>query len=98
MKSSTLEPLVNKIVSILTIDNKVYVGNLVGFDQLTNVVLQNCVEKIYLKEFGKVETVQMESLVLRGDCIGMVGEASEVAFQESEGEEPGTKRLKISQY
>ncbi|EAK90660.1 hypothetical protein, partial [Cryptosporidium parvum Iowa II] len=96
MNSSTLEQFINKTVSVLTVDNKVYVGNLVGFDQLTNIVLQNCFEKIYNKDLNKVETVSMESLVLRGDCIGMVGEGYEDLTQNFEKDQQVYKRQKIS--
>ncbi|CUV07526.1 unnamed protein product [Cryptosporidium hominis] len=96
MNSSTLEQFINKTVSVLTVDNKVYVGNLVGFDQLTNIVLQNCSEKIYNKDLNKVETVSMESLVLRGDCIGMVGEGYEDLTQDFENDQQVYKRQKIS--
>ncbi|TRY50607.1 LSM domain containing protein [Cryptosporidium tyzzeri] len=96
MNSSTLEQFINKTVSVLTVDNKVYVGNLVGFDQLTNIVLQNCSEKIYNKDLNKVETVSMESLVLRGDCIGMVGEGYEDLTQNFENDQQVYKRQKIS--
>ncbi|KAK9171809.1 LSM domain protein [Cryptosporidium meleagridis] len=96
MNISTLEQFINKTVSVLTVDNKVYVGNLVGFDQLTNIVLQNCSEKIYNKDLNKVETVSMESLVLRGDCIGMVGEGHEDFTQDFESDQQVYKRQKIS--
>ncbi|KAH8582372.1 U6 snRNA-associated Sm LSm8 [Cryptosporidium sp. chipmunk genotype I] len=95
MNSSTLEQFINKTVSVLTVDNKVYVGNLVGFDQLTNIVLQNCSEKIYNKDLNRVEVVSMESLVLRGDCIGMVGEGHEDLTQNFESDQQKYKRQKI---
>ncbi|OII75191.1 U6 snRNA-associated SM-like protein [Cryptosporidium ubiquitum] len=96
MNSSTLEQFINKTVNVLTVDNKVYIGNLVGFDQLTNIVLQNCSEKIYNKDLNKVEIISMESLVLRGDCIGMVGEGSEDLIQNFENGQQRYKRQKIS--
>lgn len=96
MNSSALEQFINKTVSVLTVDNRVYVGNLVGFDQLTNLVLQNCSERIYNKDLNKVETICMESLVLRGDCVGTVGEGSEDFAQTCEGDQQRTKRQKIS--
>lgn len=96
MNSSALEQFINKTVSVLTVDNKVYVGDLVGFDQLTNLVLRNCSERIYNKDLNRVETVGMESLVLRGDCVGTVGEGFEDSPQTCESNQEKIKRQKTS--
>ncbi|KAH7650202.1 hypothetical protein FG379_003281 [Cryptosporidium bovis] len=75
MKPGTLDIYINKSVTVLTVDNKVYIGILVGFDQLTNIVLRNCIEREYNKELCKFDDINKEVIVLRGDCIGLVGES-----------------------
>ncbi|KAH8739977.1 hypothetical protein FG386_001090 [Cryptosporidium ryanae] len=76
MKLGTLDIYMNKLVTVLTVDNKVYIGVLVGFDQLTNIVLQNCIEREYNKELSKFDDINKEVIVLRGDCIELVGESN----------------------
>ena len=77
MKLNTLDMYINKSVRVLTVDNKVYIGILAGFDQLTNVVLKDCIERAYNEELRKFDDISKEVIVLRGDCIGLVGESEE---------------------
>lgn len=61
-----------KVVSIITCDGRNIVGTLKGLDQVTNVVLEDCHERVY----SKTEGVQQEVLglyIIRGQNVGIIG-------------------------
>jgi len=60
-------------VSILTCDGRSIVGTLRGVDQVTNVILDECHERVYSMEAG-VEQVVLGLYIIRGDNIAMIGE------------------------
>jgi small nuclear ribonucleoprotein (snRNP)-like protein len=66
---------VDRRVGVLTNDGRIIVGRLRGFDQVCNVVLDGCVERVFAAHAG-VETVPHGVYVLRGDnmCV-VVGRA-----------------------
>lgn len=43
-------------------------GLLKGYDQLTNLVLSESVERIFSQDAG-VETVELGLYIVRGDCV-----------------------------
>lgn len=55
--SSMIEGYVDKIVQVVTNDGRNLVGVLKGFDQKTNVILDECHERVYSSEAG-VEQVR----------------------------------------
>lgn len=57
-----------EVVSVLTNDGKRVVGTLKGFDQVTNLILENSHERIYCKDKG-VEVVPMGLFIIRGDNL-----------------------------
>lgn len=68
-----VEKLVDKTVNVITNDGRNFIGNLVSFDQKTNIILSNCVERIYV-ENKQIETEDMGVYFLRGDNICIIGE------------------------
>jgi len=68
-----LKEIVNKQVSILTCDGRSIVGQLRGVDQVTNVILDECHERVYSADAG-VEQVVLGLYIIRGDNIALIGE------------------------
>lgn len=73
---SLLVGFLEKRVSVITNDGRVIVGTLLGFDQVSNLVLNNCVERVFGAATG-VESVEHGLYMLRGDNIAAVGEVDE---------------------
>lgn len=71
--AQTLEELVGLTVSVITNDGRNIVGTMKGFDHKTNVILDECHERVYSREAG-VEVVELGLYIVRGDNIAVVGE------------------------
>eukprot|EP00695_Tsukubamonas_globosa_P001773 TRINITY_DN284_c0_g1_i1.p1 TRINITY_DN284_c0_g1~~TRINITY_DN284_c0_g1_i1.p1 ORF type:complete len:120 (-),score=50.91 TRINITY_DN284_c0_g1_i1:32-337(-) len=71
--SGLLEYFLEKKVSIVTNDGRHMIGNLRGFDQAVNVILDECFQRTYSKDSG-VEEVVMGLYIIRGDNIAVIGE------------------------
>ena len=74
--TSQMDAYVNKVVQIITNDGRVIVGVLKGFDQTTNVILEECHERVFSTDAG-VEQVVLGLYIVRGDNIAIVGEVDE---------------------
>ena len=74
--ASQMDAYVNKVVQIITNDGRVIVGVLKGFDQTTNVILEECHERVFSTDAG-VEQVVLGLYIVRGDNIAIVGEVDE---------------------
>ena len=70
--AAMLEGMVDKVVQVLTNDGRNIIGLLKGFDQTTNVILDECRERVFSSDAG-VEEVQLGLYILRGDnmCAGL---------------------------
>lgn len=73
---SLLAGFLHKRVTVLTNDGRVLTGKLLGFDQVSNLVVGGCAERVFCEEKG-VEEVERGVQVLRGDCVAAVGEVEE---------------------
>ena len=62
----------DKIVSIITCDGRNIVGTLKGLDQQTNVILQDCHERMYSQTSG-VEQEVLGLYIIRGGNVGIIG-------------------------
>mmetsp|Transcript_1349 Transcript_1349/g.2086 ORF Transcript_1349/g.2086 Transcript_1349/m.2086 type:complete len:97 (-) Transcript_1349:67-357(-) len=76
--ASSLEELLDKMVSVITNDGRNIVGLLKGYDQATNVILGGCHERVFSPDAG-VEQVALGLYIVRGDNIAVVGELDEDA-------------------
>ncbi|KAG0577021.1 hypothetical protein KC19_5G125800 [Ceratodon purpureus] len=77
MASDTgLESLIDQTISVITNDGRNIVGVLRGFDQATNLILDESHERVYSTKAG-VEQVVLGLHIIRGDNIGVVGELDE---------------------
>jgi len=74
--SQALEPYVNHLVSVITVDGRNIVGTLKGYDQSVNVILDDCHERVYSGVKG-IEQVLLGLYVIRGDNVAVVGEMDE---------------------
>lgn len=74
--TSGLSDLVDCMVSIVTNDGRHIVGTLRGYDQATNVIVDESVERIYREDAG-AETIALGLYVVRGDTIAIIGELDE---------------------
>ncbi|KAH0919584.1 hypothetical protein HID58_027244 [Brassica napus] len=84
-----LESLVDQIISVITNDGRNIVGVLKGFDQATNIILDESHERVFSTKISlsfdmlfclKHEGVQQHVLglyIIRGDNIGVIGELDE---------------------
>ncbi|EOD10683.1 hypothetical protein EMIHUDRAFT_240187 [Emiliania huxleyi CCMP1516] len=79
--SAMLEPLVDKVVQVITNDGRNIVGLLKGFDQTTNVILDECHERVFSTTAGVEQAaagpVMLGLYIVRGDNIALVGEVDE---------------------
>mmetsp|Transcript_20025 Transcript_20025/g.42285 ORF Transcript_20025/g.42285 Transcript_20025/m.42285 type:complete len:97 (-) Transcript_20025:826-1116(-) len=79
--AAMLESYLDKVVQVVTNDGRNIVGLLKGFDQTTNVILDECHERVFSMEAG-VEQVVLGLYIVRGDNIAVVGEIDEDADAE----------------
>lgn len=68
-----VEKLVDKTVNVITNDGRNFMGNLISFDQKTNIILSACTERIYI-ENKEVQSEDMGVYFIRGDNICVIGE------------------------
>ncbi|XP_077225051.1 sm-like protein LSM8 [Tasmannia lanceolata] len=71
-----LESLVDQTISVITNDGRNIVGILKGFDQATNLILDESHERVYSTKEG-VQQIVLGLSILRGDNISVVGELDE---------------------
>ena len=76
-----LKPFLNSVISIITNDGRHIVGHLRGFDQQTNLIVENCHERVYSMENG-VEMAPLGLYVVRGDNVALVGDVDEELDQK----------------
>jgi U6 snRNA-associated Sm-like protein LSm8 len=64
--AAMLEEMVDKVVQVITNDGRNIVGVLKGFDQTTNIILEECHERVFSSDAG-VEQVVLGLYIVRGD-------------------------------
>ncbi|KAI5079875.1 hypothetical protein GOP47_0005354 [Adiantum capillus-veneris] len=72
MATTGLESLVDQTISVITNDGRNIVGVLKGFDQATNLILDESHERVYSTKVG-VEPIVLGLYIIRGDNIAVVG-------------------------
>ncbi|KAG8777491.1 hypothetical protein FRC12_000358 [Ceratobasidium sp. 428] len=80
---SSLQGYVDRKVLLILQDGRAIVGTLVGFDQRSNVVLSDSVERIYSTEEG-VEEVPLGLYLVKGDMIVLIGELDAAIDSEAD--------------
>jgi U6 snRNA-associated Sm-like protein LSm8 len=77
--ASYIESLIDEdiVVSVITTEGKVYVGNLKSFDQSMNLILSDCSEKIYSVDEG-LKLHRLGLYMIRGDTVAIVSQVDEL--------------------
>jgi len=75
--SSYVEGLIDQVVSVITTEGRVFTGILKSLDQLMNLVLNECFEKVYSEEEG-VRFIKMGLYMIRGDNVAIISEVDEI--------------------
>ncbi|OAV95688.1 hypothetical protein PTTG_26556 [Puccinia triticina 1-1 BBBD Race 1] len=63
----------DKRVLVITQDGRIITGELKGFDQTTNIILSDSVERVYSSD-EPMEEVPLGLYIVRGDHISVIGE------------------------
>ena len=92
-----LRPFVDSVISIITNDGRNIIGTLRGFDQQTNLIVENCHERVYSTENG-VEMAPLGLYVVRGDNVALVGEIDEELDQKLDLKSIKAEALKSIQF
>ncbi|KAF2709068.1 LSM-domain-containing protein [Pleomassaria siparia CBS 279.74] len=94
-----LNAYLNKKVSVLTLDGRTMVGNLLSCDQSMNLVLQEAIERIIrpVDDGFPSEEVPLGLYIIRGDSVAVVGKVDEelderITWSKVHGEAIGTTR------
>lgn len=65
---------VDRKIFVLLRDGKLFFGVLRTFDQYANLILQDCVERIYVQENGEYAEEDRGIFMIRGENVVMLGE------------------------
>ncbi|XP_057839139.1 sm-like protein LSM8 isoform X1 [Cryptomeria japonica] len=76
MSIAGLDSMMDQVISVITNDGRNIVGILRGFDQATNLILDESHERVYSTTAG-VEQLVLGLYIIRGDNISVVGELDE---------------------
>jgi len=71
-----LEQYSDQRVIVLTMDGRVLLGVVKGFDPQCNLILTKCTERIFSTREG-VDTMEHGMYIVRGDNVASVGEIDE---------------------
>ena len=74
--ASTLSEYTSKQITILTCDGRLITGTLAGYDQLQNLILSSCHEKVYSID-APMEKVELGLFVVRGDNVAVIGDTGD---------------------
>ena len=66
--------MIDKMVNIITNDGRNFVGILASFDQKTNLILQDCKERVYMGPSKEVAADELGMYFIRGDNVAVIGE------------------------
>mmetsp|Transcript_4502 Transcript_4502/g.7037 ORF Transcript_4502/g.7037 Transcript_4502/m.7037 type:complete len:99 (+) Transcript_4502:114-410(+) len=71
--ASTLAEWRNKSICVVTSDGRIILGELVGHDQVQNLILKDAQERVYTDN-SPPETVELGLYVIRGDNVCMIAD------------------------
>ena len=72
----TLKELVDKLVTVVTLEGRTLVGILKGFDNKENLILGDSHERIFSASVGW-ERESLGLFIVRGDSVALIGELDE---------------------
>jgi len=92
-----LEQFANQRVIISTMDSRVLIGIVHGYDSQCNIVLVKCKERIFSSSRG-VDIMEHGMYIVRGDNVATIGEIDENIDGEIHWEEVVAEPLKPIRY
>ena len=69
-------------ICVITGDGRIITGELVGNDQVQNLIINEAQERVY-SEDSPVETVDLGLYVIRGDNVCMIGDFDPTKWDDS---------------
>ena len=69
--AAMMEGFIDKVVQIVTNDGRNIVGVLKGFDQTTNVILEDCNERVYSSDAGVEQVSSCPFAVVAGPVCNL---------------------------
>ena len=76
-----LKELLNKLVTVVTLEGRTLVGTLKGFDNKENLILGDTHERVFSSAVG-CEREPLGLFIVRGDSVALIGELDEVEDAE----------------
>ena len=75
-------------VCVVTSDGRIIIGQLVGHDQVQNLILSDAFERVY-SESSAVEIAELGLYVVRGDNVAMVADYDADVWKKQDGDDGG---------
>ena len=79
--ASFIEGLIKKVVQVITIEGRVFIGTLISFDKNINIVLDNCIERIYDKNKA-IKEEKIGYYFIKGDNVALISDGGELKKKE----------------
>ena len=76
-----IEGLIKKVVQVITIEGRVFIGTLISFDKNINIVLDNCIERIYNKN-KNIKEEKIGYYFIKGDNVALVSDGGDLKKKE----------------
>ena len=76
-----IEGLVKKVVQVITIEGRVFIGTLISFDKNINIVLDNCIERIYNKN-KNIKEEKIGYYFIKGDNVALISDGGDLKKKE----------------
>ena len=79
--ASFIEGLIKKVVQVITIEGRVFIGTLISFDKNINIVLDNCIERIYNKN-KYIKEEKIGYYFIKGDNVALISDGGDLKKKE----------------
>ena len=79
--ASFIEGLIKKVVQVITIEGRVFIGTLISFDKNINIVLDNCIERIYDKNKA-IKEEKIGYYFIKGDNVALISDGGDLKKKE----------------
>ena len=69
------------MVQVITIEGRVFIGTLISFDKNINIVLDNCIERIYNKN-KNIKEEKIGYYFIKGDNVALISDGGDLKKKE----------------
>ena len=76
-----IEGLIKKVVQVITVEGRVFIGTLISFDKNINIVLDNCIERIYNKN-KNIKEEKIGYYFIKGDNVALISDGGDLKKKE----------------